>query len=368
MSAFSPSSGAAEVAAVGGAAVGRERPWYARVVHGAFRRGIAKWGTLRGDVRNGVDARGERVCAAAAIRRASLKSAAAGAFAGTVATGAAVFTAQTKGLGALAGLPVTGAAIAAETLFRAMLHADLACELAEIYAVPFDAEDEDDLWRLYALVFRTCDDGPCEGCSRSTRLIETITKLGREQTGAAIGRRVLRDALLRDTVPFVDIVVSSITGWVGTRRLGDTMRRFMRYQRGMRDALDCTWIAWPEYIDLVIEGMWFIFSADGTLTPEEAAMLAHMLRELEPAARRDVMRRFVDDERDWIQRARARLPEHAREPFLHTVEVAAALDKKLSVPERKILGRLAEAFGRPWNASNVERLIAELTETGVARQ
>jgi hypothetical protein len=93
-----------------------------------------------------------------------------------------------------------------------------------------------------------------------------------------------------------------------------------------------------------------------------------MLRELEPPARRDVMSRFVDDERDWIERARTRLPQEVREPFLHTLEVAAALDKKVFVPERRILARLAEAFGRPWNASNVERLIAELSETGVARQ
>lgn len=318
-------------------------------------------------MRNRVDASGERVCAAGAIRRACLKSAAAGAFAGSVATGAAVFTAQTKGWGALAGVPVTAGAMAAETLFRAALHADLACELAEIYGVPFDAADEDDLWRVYALVFRTCDDGRCEH-RHSTRLIERITKLGREQTGAAIGRRVLRDALVRDVVPFFDVVFSSVGNYLDTRRLGDAMRRFMRYERGMRDALDRTRVVWPEYIDLVIEGMWFIFSADGALTPEEAATLARMLRELGPAARRDVMRRFVDDERDWIERARTRLPQDAREPFLHTLEVAAALDKKMFVPERRILARVAEAFGRRWDASNVERLIAELSETGVAKQ
>jgi hypothetical protein len=136
----------------------------------------------------------------------------------------------------------------------------------------------------------------------------------------------------------------------------------------MRDALARAKVAWPAYIDLVIEGMWFIFSADGALSPEEAAMLAHMLRELEPAVRRDVMSRFVDDERDWIERARTRLPQEVREPFFHTLEVAAALDKKIFAPERKILSRVAEAFGRSWNASNVERLIAELSETGVAKQ
>lgn len=344
-----------------------DRPWYVRVVHRAFRRGVAKWEARRADVHSHVDEHGARDCAVTALRRACLKSAAAGAFAGTVATGAVVFTAETKGWGALAGVPVTAGAVAVETLFRAALHVDLACELAEIYGVPFDPEDEDDLWRLYALVFGTCDGGRDED-RRSKRLVERVTKLGREQTGDAIGRRVLRDALLRDTVPFVDVVVSSVGNYLDTRRLGNAMRRFMRYERGMRDALDRAKIAWPEYIDLVIEGLWFIFSADGALTPEEAAMLAHMLRELDPATRREVMRRFVDDERDWIERARTRLPPEAREPFVHTLEVAAALDRKLFVPERRILARLAEAFGRPWDASHVERLIAELSETGVAKQ
>jgi len=262
---------------------------------------------------------------------------------------------------------MTAGAIVGETLFRAILHADLACQLAEIYGVPFDPGDEDDLWRLYALVFRTFGDGRDDG-RHGTRLIERITKLGREQAGDALGRRVLRDALLRDSIPFVDVVVSSIANYVDTRRLGNAMRRFMRYERGMRDALDRAKVAWPAYIDLVIEGMWFIFSADGALTPEEAAMLAHMLRELEPTARDDVMLRFVDDERDWIDRVRTRVPQDVREPFLHTLEVAAALDKKIFVPERKILARVAEALGRSWNASNVERLISELSETGVARQ
>jgi hypothetical protein len=302
-----------------------------------------------------------------AIRRACLKSAAAGAFAGAVATGAAVFAAETKGWGALAGVPVTAGAIAGETLFRAMLHADLACQLAEIYGVPFDPEDEDDLWRLYALVFRTFGDGRAVGRA-GDGMVERITKLGREEAGPALGRRVLRDALLRDTVPFVDVVFSGVGNYFATQRLGNAMRRFMRYERGMRDALARAKVAWPAYIDLVIEGMWFIFSADGALTPEEAAMLAHMLRELEPTARHEVMSRFVDDERDWIDRARTRLPQDVREPFFHTLEVAAALDKKVCAPERKILTRLAEAFGRPWTASNVERLIAELSETGVARQ
>jgi hypothetical protein len=322
-------------------------------------------------VRNRVDEHGAQGCALTAVRRACLKSAAAGAFAGAVATGAAVLTVETKGWGALAGVPVTAGAIVGETFFRAVLHADLACQLAEIYGVPFDPEDEDDLWRMYALVFRTLGHGRSDGRSdgrHDTRLIEMITKLGREQTGDALGRRVLRDALLRDSIPFVDVVVSSVGNYLATRRLGNAMRRFMRYERGMRDALDGAKVAWPAYIDLVIEGMWFIFSADGALTPEEAAMLAHMLRELEPTARRDVMSRFVDDERDWLERVRRRVPQDVREPFLHTLEVAAALDKKIFVPERKILARLAEAFGRTWNASNVERLIAELSETGVATQ
>jgi hypothetical protein len=364
------SGGAAELSPEDvGVRVERHEKWYAGIVHRAFRRGLRKWTARRAELRNAVDAVGARAHAIDAIRRASLKSAAAGAVTGTVTTGAAVLTAETEGMGAFVALPVTAGAIAGEMFFRAVVHVDLACELAETYGVPFDPCDEDDLWRLHALVFGALGAPPED--DRGKGALERLMKVGREQLADTLGRTLLGHAILLDVVPFIAVVTSSVGNYTATRRLGHTIRRFMRYERAIRDAIDrarISCVAWPACMDLLVEGLWFVFTADGALTPEEAALLAHMLRGMDPAARRALTARFVEDERDWIERIAACVPPDSRGAFLYALEVAAALDKKIVVPERKLLLRVAESFGRSWDPGTVERLIGELAGTGVAKQ
>ncbi len=89
---------------------------------------------------------------------------------------------------------------------------------------------------------------------------------------------------MRNIVPVLGIFTSAVTNYLMTRRLGDTVRRYMRYQH----ALDAEGSYASDHchavLDLVIEGMWFIFSADGKLEPEETAFLGHMLKKLDPVA------------------------------------------------------------------------------------
>jgi uncharacterized tellurite resistance protein B-like protein len=117
-------------------------------------------------------------------------------------------------------------------------------------------------------------------------------------------------------------------------------------------------------LDLVIEGLWFIFSADGKLDPEEITFLDHMLKKLDPITRKAVTNRFVEDELDWVVRIRTQVPEDLRDTFLHVLEVAAAVDKEVGLPERKILRRAAHALGREWTEERVKKMIAEFEETG----
>jgi hypothetical protein len=110
--------------------------------------------------------------------------------------------------------------------------------------------------------------------------------------------------------------------------------------------------------------MWFIFSADGKLTPEETAFLGHMLKKLDPVARRATISRFVEDELDWTLRIARDVPEDMRDAFVHVLEVAAAVDKEVGLPERKILRRAALALGREFSEERVRKMIAELEESG----
>src|SRR6185369_16448115 len=154
------------------------------------------------------------------------------------------------------------------------------------------------------------------------------------------------------------IFTSAVTNYLMTRRLGDTVRRYMRYQRALDTVVSRASVTCHDHLDLLIEGIWFIFTADGKLIPEEAAFLAHMLKKLDPLRRRATIARFVEDELDWTVRIKTEVPEGLRDLFMHTLEVAAAVDKEVGLPERKILRRAARSLQREFSEERVARMMA----------
>ena len=298
-----------------------------------------------------------------AIRWAAVKSAVTGASAGMVSTGATFFTAQTEGLGGIVAMPIAAVTIGGEMMYRSLVHIDLTCELADIFGVRFDPNDQGDLWRLYALAFGTHDHE--EGSEDPGKnLVHEVSHLEGEQVGERIGHRVLGESVMRNIIPVLGIASSAFTNYTLTRRLGDTLRRYMRYQRAMHDALIEAEAMCSGHLDLLIEGMWFIFTADGKLAPEETACLAHQLQKLDPVMRRAVTARFVEDETDWKERIAIEVPEHMRDGFLHALEVAAAVDKEVGLPERKILRRAARALGRELDMDHIQKMIVDFEEHG----
>ena len=304
--------------------------------------------------------------ARALIRRACLKAAASGAAAGSVSTIAAAVSAQTEGMATVVAVPVAAAAIGVEMGFRTIVHIDLACNLAETFAVPYDLADPDDLYRLYALVFKTAShDDESEDPGRA--LVHHVMSEDSEDVGEKLGKRVLGESVARNLLPVLGIATSAVTNYLVTRKLGDTVRRYMRYRRALHDALEHASDECHEYLDLLVEGVWFVFSADGKLTPEEVGTLAHLLQRLPAGERAAVEARFVEDELEWADRIE-RLPETVRDEFLHALEVAAAVDKHVGLPERKILRRAAHHLGRPFDRARIDRMIAEFEEYGVLRE
>ena len=188
-----------------------------------------------------------------------------------------------------------------------------------------------------------------------------------EDVGEKLGKRVLGESVARNLLPVLGIATSAVTNYLVTRKLGDTVRRYMRYRRALHDALEHASDECHEYLDLLVEGVWFVFSADGKLTPEEVGTLAHLLQRLPAGERAAVEARFVEDELEWADRIE-RLPETVRDEFLHALEVAAAVDKHVGLPERKILRRAAHHLGRPFDRARIDRMIAEFEEYGVLRE
>jgi hypothetical protein len=302
-----------------------------------------------------------------AIFVACVKSAISGTLSGTVSTGATLLTAQTEGALAFATVPAAAAAIGGEMLYRSVLHLDLTTQLAAIFGMHYDASHEEDLWRLYALAFGTSDhESEEEDGDPGKELVREVSHVEAEDVGEKIGHLVLGESIMRNVVPVVGIVASAVTNVVMTRKVGHTVRRYMRYQRAFSDTFShATEMLHGETLDLLIEGIWFIFTADGRLAPEEAACLGKLVAKLDPVSRHAVTARFVEDEHEWTHRLDAGVPEALRDVFLHALEVAAAVDKEVGVPERKILRRAARALGREFDLTRVQKMMNDFEERGV---
>jgi uncharacterized tellurite resistance protein B-like protein len=334
--------------------------WFTRLVGFYLRRYEAKrarTGPLSVDKENITDT------ARSMIFRACVKSAASGATAGAISTAATLFTAETEGFGALVAVPVAGLSIGGEMLYRSFVHLDLTLRLAEVFDVRFDPANQDDLWRLYALVFKAHDES-AEGDDPGRALVSEVIDVEHGEVGEKIGSKVLGESVVRNIVPFVGIVSSAVTNFIVTQKLGDTVRRYLRYQRAIQDSFVHATEECHANIDLLIEGMWFIFTADGRLSPEETATLARLLDKLDPITRKAVEARFVEDELEWADRIEA-VPEETRDHFLHALEVAACVDKEVSLPERKILRRAAHHLGREFDLEHLQKMIAEFEAYGV---
>jgi hypothetical protein len=337
--------------------------WFTRLIGYYLRRYQQREaGRARGRVKPGQTVSD---AARSIIRRASLKSALSGAAAGTASTAATIITAETEGFGGLIAIPVAAIGIGAEMMYRSLVHFDLTVRLAELFEVPFDASDPADIIRLYSLVFKTHDESEAEDSHSVGRdMVHKVKHLESAEVGEQIGNKVLGESIVRNIVPFVGIASSAITNFVVTQRLGNTVRRYMRYQRAIDDAFDRATRECGPHLDLLVEGVWFIFTADGKLEPEETVTLVKLLEKLDPVTAHATAERFVEDELDWADRIE-QVPEAMRDAFFVALEVAACVDKEVTLPERKILRRAAHHLGRDFDHARLKAMVREFEHAGV---
>jgi hypothetical protein len=346
----SPRFTAADVAGV-------DNSWFGRLASAYLAKRLA-----RAHVRRSKDTAAESERARAAIRAACVKCALTGAASGTLTTVAELVTAETGGLAAIATVPVAGVTVGGEMVFRALVHLGLTCDLAEIYGVPFDARDRTAFWRLWALAFGVRSDDGQSG-DLGQKLVKSMLQPD-EDIGSSIGSKLLGESVIRNIVPVVAPVTSSVSSWKMTRKLGDTVSSYMRYHRAFRSEMLAVGYRCEAHFGLLAEGLWFLFSADGRLSPEETGVLAYLVRLLPADERATVMARFVEEEHDWLERLAA-LPENERDDFFHALEVAATVDEVVSHPERRILRGAARVLGRPYDDARIERMVKDFRDVGV---
>jgi hypothetical protein len=337
-----------------------ESSWFGRLAAAYLRRRLRHAGIPKPS-----DGRTEAERAEAAIRAACVKCAVTGAVSGTVTTAAELLTAETLDVAAIVTVPVAVLTIGSEMVFRAVVHLGLTCDLAEIFGVPFDTEDRTGFWRLFALAFGTTSHGD-DAREPGRVLVENVLRLENDDVGASIGWKLVGESVLRNIVPGVAPLVSAVSSWRMTRRVGDTVRRAMRYHRAFRQEMLEVGHRCAAHYGLLAEGLWFLFIADGRLSPEETGVLASLVRMLPAEERAEVTARFIEDDFDWLQRL-GQLPENERDDFFHALEVAATVDKVVSLPERHILRSAARALGRDYDEARMTRMVQQFDDVGVLK-
>jgi hypothetical protein len=302
----------------------------------------------------------EEAASHAIVRRACIRTATMGGATGAFATLTSIVTAESEGALGIVAVPAGAAAVLIEALARLGVHVTMVCAIADLFELTFDADDPSDLWALLALSF-----GPESTPAQPPRAGDHIVHLAgvqAEEVARQIGKWILGESVAKNAIPFVNVISSSATSWVVTRRLGDNARRYARYRR----AFDDVFAAEPRlvaHLDLVIEGVWFLFAADGRLEPEESALLAALMRRSDPAQRERIVRELADDI-SWVARL-AVIPERLKDPFLRVLEVAAAVDKNATLRERRLLEHAARALGRREDFGGLERMLKDFREVGV---
>ena len=303
--------------------------------------------------------------ARAEILRACKKAAVAGALASTGASAGEMISLFSDGIATpLVGVPAIVVSLLAEAVYTARLEIDLACDIGSIYGAPFDVEDSADLATLFSLALglpRKRGGEEQIGATRPQGLIERLMELEDGEMGRRIGRKLLEDSLLSNIVPFVGIPISARWNYVATRKLGATVRRYVRYRRALRKAfvqLRFDTMAEPE---LLVEGAWLLATLEGEAGREEAMAIALIVDAL-PAANRSHIasaRAFGDDEEGWFD-ALPLVPKPMHGPLMDVLYLVAAADRWLNPAERRFLQRVGRALEVPVDLPRVEQICRHL--------
>lgn len=302
-----------------------------------------------------------RRASCAIVRRNATEAAVLGAATATVSTAAALLTADTQGYGGVVALPLAAGAMAAEMVARAVLHVRMSCAIGDVWGVRFSPDDPGDVARLYALAFDV--EEPKDDAAGGRDVVERLARAREGDLGAAIGAKLISETLLRNLLPFVGIVTSAVASWRLTMRVGNGVTRYLGFRHALDGVLARVQAHDPGALDALIEGVWFVASADGQVNDDEAALLAHLVRMRPREARWKLTARFVADEGAWLDRL-ARLPEAVHAEVLTALEVAAAMDGVVSPPERTLLARAAAALGLEPSPERLDVLARTFADDG----
>ncbi len=297
------------------------------------------------------------------ILGASAEAALIGGTAAALTTEANVLTTESSGALAVVAVPMAGAAVVGDLLVRTLVQMRMAFDLADLRGTTFASAKPEQLVRLYSLAYRTeqqSDDPDDLGAD----LVDRLVRVEAESASDAIGSRLSTGGVLRNVIPFVNVVTSTTASWHVTRQMGEFIDEYLVWWNAFEPVLERVEASPDHLYDVIVEGIWHMFVADAQLGRKEAAVLSALV-DRRPRKGAGLMCRFVDDETAWLERlAQARAPEQ-RALIMEALEVAAAVDAEVPRSERLLLERAAATLGQPFDEARVERLRQQFIDGAV---
>jgi hypothetical protein len=340
----------------------RDGSWFQRVVAAHVKKHCAAQDPKRWDrLYPGLD---EEVRADARIQSAARKASLAGVMASMGASTRELLSLLTDGLAAPVGVPAAMLSMGLEAAYTSLLQVDLACDLASIYGVPFDAEDMGEVATLFGLSFEvdvkrrrpTQEERAHEEHEIDRGLTARLLELEDGEIAKRIGKKLIEESVVRNSVPVLGIAISARWNHVATRRLGKTVKKYVRYRRALVHS--CKRLQLDSVRDpaVLIEGAWLLATMDGDAGHEEVMAMAFIMDQLSAEQRQgiDLDTTLGDDEEEWFELL-AKTPREMHDALLDVLYLMAATDKDLQAAERRFLRRVGKALGRE---IDFERLLA----------
>lgn len=303
--------------------------------------------------------------ARARMQRMLTRATVAGLAAAAGATSAELLSITGKGLTALGAVPLGLATVGAEMVYTTAIQIDLAFDLASIYGVPFAHDDVGEISTLLALAFGvdlveepTRHDKPT--APGETKMWRVMRQMTREDFAQSVGRGVVRQAILRNAVPLIGIIVSAAWHQIVLRRFAEQAHAAVRQRLAITCACRDVHLGELKTAHTIIDGAWLIATADGEVGHHESLVLATLIDSLPLPARMPANEAsFSDDEEEWFTRIDV-LDDKTRSVLLDVLSLMASADGTLNTPERRFLRRAARALGRQINLVELERSMEQL--------
>ena len=301
------------------------------------------------------------------IVKVARKASAAGALASMGASTGELLSLLTDGIGAPIGVPAAMISMVVEASFTALLQIDLACDLASIYGVPFDGNDVGEVATLFGLALgvdvKKKKEEEHDEKEAPAGMMAKLIQLEDGEIASRIGKKLIEESVLRNIIPIVGIAISARWNYVATRKLGATVKKYVRYRRALEQSVAKLKLKTVTDPGVLVEGAWLLATVDGEAGHEEVLALALIMDKI-PADKRKAIERdktLGDDEEEWFDSV-AKLPKNMQDPLLDTLYMIAATDKELAASERRFLRRVGKAMSREIDFTRITKICRHLAE------